>query len=247
MIDQHSFFLASFGAALLRCSANLNLVSVETAAAAFEVLSPGHSFDLVLLDLQQADGKGFELLAGLQSKYPSLPVIVSSNVDSNAEIVRAVYFGATGFVPRRASGTMFIEAIRAVRSGRIFMPPMFASLCPDPASLFDEPRRDDGPLRQERASADFAQAGVSPVVLTRRQADVLELLMEGQSNKAMARVLNLSVDTVKDHVAAVLRTLNVRSRTQAVLAVSRLPAPGWRSQTRGFVRRGEESIEFAGR
>ena len=56
--------------------------------------------------------------------------------------------------------------------------------------------------------------------LTPRQTDVLELLLQGQSNKLIARALNLSVETIKDHVAAVLRTLNVSSRTQAVLAVS---------------------------
>ena len=87
----------------------------------------------------------------------------------------------------------------------------------------------------------------APLVLTRRQTDVLELLMEGQSNKAMARVLNLSVDTIKDHVAAVLRTLNVRSRTQAVLAVSRMSPSGPRSARGGFVRRSEGAAQLARR
>jgi DNA-binding NarL/FixJ family response regulator len=59
--------------------------------------------------------------------------------------------------------------------------------------------------------------------LTPRQTDVLGLLLRGQSNKLIARELNLSVETVKDHVAAVLRALGVHSRTQAVLAVSRMP------------------------
>jgi DNA-binding NarL/FixJ family response regulator len=58
--------------------------------------------------------------------------------------------------------------------------------------------------------------------LTPRQTDVLALLMQGQPNKLIARELNLSVETVKDHVAAVLRALNVSSRTQAVLAVSQM-------------------------
>ena len=58
--------------------------------------------------------------------------------------------------------------------------------------------------------------------LTPRQTDVLALLLQGKPNKLIARDLNLSVETVKDHVAAVLRTLNVSSRTQAVLAVSQM-------------------------
>jgi DNA-binding NarL/FixJ family response regulator len=58
--------------------------------------------------------------------------------------------------------------------------------------------------------------------LTSRQAQVLELLLLGQSNKLIARALNLSVYTVKDHVGSLLRMLNVSSRTQAVLAIGRL-------------------------
>ena len=62
--------------------------------------------------------------------------------------------------------------------------------------------------------------------LTPRQADVLTLLLKGLPNKLIARELNISVETIKDHVAAVLRVLGVTSRTQAVLAVSRLNEQG---------------------
>ena len=68
--------------------------------------------------------------------------------------------------------------------------------------------------------------GMASLGLTPRQTDVLGLLLRGQSNKLIARELNLSVETVKDHVAAVLRALNVNSRTQAVLAVSQMSSQG---------------------
>jgi DNA-binding NarL/FixJ family response regulator len=67
------------------------------------------------------------------------------------------------------------------------------------------------------------QRPLASLGLTPRQTDVLGLLLKGQPNKLIARELNLSVETVKDHVAAVLRSLNVNSRTQAVLAVSHMP------------------------
>ncbi|MBE0549688.1 MAG: response regulator transcription factor [Rubrivivax sp.] len=66
------------------------------------------------------------------------------------------------------------------------------------------------------------QRSIDDVGLTPRQAEVLSLLLQGLPNKLIARQLNLSVETVKDHVAAVLRALNVSSRTQAVLAVSQM-------------------------
>ena len=62
--------------------------------------------------------------------------------------------------------------------------------------------------------------------LTPRQTEVLSLLLQAKPNKLIARELNLSVETVKDHVAAVLRALNVSTRTQAVLAVSQMSQEG---------------------
>ena len=85
------------------------------------------------------------------------------------------------------------------------------------------PGEGEGPvLRIDRRTTVLRSLGMTP-----RQLDVLELLLQGKPNKLIARELSLSVETVKDHVRAVLRTLNVTTRTQAVLAVSRLlAAPG---------------------
>jgi DNA-binding NarL/FixJ family response regulator len=80
-------------------------------------------------------------------------------------------------------------------------------------------------------SVPLAELGLTP-----RQAEVLALLLKGYANKLIARDLNLSVETVKDHVAAVLRALGVSSRTQAVLAVSQMSSQGglsaWRNSAR---------------
>lgn len=84
------------------------------------------------------------------------------------------------------------------------------------------------------------RAPLAALGLTPRQTDVLALLLQGQPNKLIARELKLSVETVKDHVAAVLRTLNVSSRTQAVLAVSQMSHQGalvaWREARHGEAR-----------
>ena len=79
-----------------------------------------------------------------------------------------------------------------------------------------------GLAAREQSPCARAGGGLAALALTPRQTDVLALLLKGLPNKLIARELNVSVETVKDHVAAVLRALNVSSRTQAVLAVSRL-------------------------
>jgi DNA-binding NarL/FixJ family response regulator len=244
VIDEHSLFLSSFGTAILRCATSVSLVNVETAGAAHGVLDDGQRVDVVLLNLQRADGTGFELLAGLRSAHHATPVVVTSGVDTNAEIVRAIYFGATGFVPVGATPHVFLEALQAVSSGRIFMPPMFARS--PPSSSYSRAWTGfgtaEGPAWREGSFNEPARSEFVALGLTRRQSDVLGLLMEGQSNKSMARLLNLSVDTIKDHVAGLLRTLNVKSRTQAVIAASRMGDLSKFVERRDRVRRDEASI-----
>ena len=143
-----------------------------------------------------------------------------------------------GFVPKRASNESLFEALHMVMSGGIYVPPMTMGSEPSPA----RPSGDTVPsvLRVVREHADEPAApGPPPLAslgLTPRQTEVLALLLQGKPNKLIARDMNLSVETVKDHVAAVLRTLNVSSRTQAVLAVSQMSQKGglnaWRNPSR---------------
>jgi DNA-binding NarL/FixJ family response regulator len=95
------------------------------------------------------------------------------------------------------------------------------------------------------AGAKKSLPPASSPAFTPRQKEVLALLLQGQSNKLIARALNLSVETIKDHVAAVLRALNVSSRTQAVLAVSQMAdqdGMGWRKPVQGALRSGTSLI-----
>ena len=191
LIDDDACILASAQRELLAFGGSVWLVNVGSAQAARQVLANNADFDFIALDVQLRDCNGFDLLAELCHARPCLPVIALSGSELNADAVRSIYLGAVAFVPRRSGGRGLVAALRAVAAGEIHVA---------------TPATDTW-----RATSEF----------TPRQAEVLTLLMKGQSNKTIARSLNLAVDTVKDHVTAVLRCLNVQSRTQAVLAVSR--------------------------
>jgi DNA-binding NarL/FixJ family response regulator len=112
-------------------------------------------------------------------------------------------------------------------SGGIYVPPMSLNLGDTVAPLRASPLDEDrlaypGNLPLVRGGAPSALHSIEQLALTPRQREVLQLLLHGKSNKMIARDLGISVETVKDHVAAVLRSLNVNSRTQAVLAVSQM-------------------------
>jgi DNA-binding NarL/FixJ family response regulator len=237
LIDDHPLILSALQSVIQGLGDDVTVVGANSAAAARETLRQDSDFDLVLLDLALGDASGFDVLIEFRQGYPALPVVVVSASDRSSDVIRAIDLGAMGFVPKRASNADLFEALRMVMSGGIYVPPM-AMRSFDPAPL--EGDTVPSVLRVVRENADSTPFQTHPPLeslgLTPRQTDVLALLLQGKPNKLIARDLNLSVETVKDHVAAVLRTLNVSSRTQAVLAVSQMSHKGglnaWRNPTR---------------
>jgi DNA-binding NarL/FixJ family response regulator len=235
LIDDHPLILAALKAVIQGLGDDVSVIGAGSARAARQTLKKNSDFDLVLLDLQLGDADGFDLLPELRGAYPALPVVVVSASDRASDVIRAIDLGAMGFVPKRASNDTLFEALRQVMSGGIYVPPM--TLGGDATSATGS--GDAAPavakkVGKEAAAADYQTP--PPLValgLTPRQTDVLALLLQGKPNKLIAREMSLSVETVKDHVAAVLRALGVNSRTQAVLAVSQITReqgafPTWR-------------------
>ena len=226
LIDDHPLILSALKTVIQGLGDDVTVAGVGSAAEARVALKQDADFDLVLLDLQLGDATGFELLTELRSTYPALPVVVVSASDRTSDVIRSIDMGAMGFVPKRASNDTLCEALRLVMSGGIYVPPMTMGVDqPQPS-----PREPDTtiPGYLKVVSHQAAQPGyqttptLAELGLTPRQTDVLALLLQGKPNKLIARELNLSVETIKDHVAAVLRALGVNSRTQAVLAVSQM-------------------------
>ena len=225
LIDDHPLILSALQTVIASLDGGVEMVGVETAAAARQRLKDQDDFDLVLLDLQLGDASGFDVLEEFSSVYPALPVVVISASDRASDVIRSIDMGAMGFVPKRSSTEVLSQALRLVMSGGIYVPPMsLGSEAPAPAA--PEVNSQAARLQQisqlATATEYQMQAGLENLSLTPRQTDVLALLLQGKPNKIIARELGVSVETVKDHVAAVLKALGVNSRTQAVLAVSQM-------------------------
>jgi DNA-binding NarL/FixJ family response regulator len=246
LVDDHPLILAALQSVIQGLGDDVTVFGVATEREARAALKRDPDYDLVLLDLHLGDSDGFDLLADLRKLYPALPIVVVSASDRASDVIRAIDAGAMGFVPKRASNDTLFEALRLVMNGGIYVPPMTLGLS---GAAPVEPEGDTAPdiMRPRLADVDlddiarnaagtphqqptpgFESLGLSP-----RQADVLGYLLKGLPNKLIAREMGLSIETVKDHVAAVLRALKVSSRTQAVLAVSQMsqrggPGPGWK-------------------
>lgn len=214
LVDDHPLILAALQTVIQQLADGVNVVGAGSAREAREKLAGDPDFDMVLLDLQLGDANGFDVLAELRETYPAVPVVVVSASDRASDVIRSIDMGAMGFVPKRASNDTLFEALRLVMSGGIYVPPMTLGGTPAPAAQ---------PPEMMRHVESYQTVGtLESLGLTTRQHDVLLLLLQGKPNKHIARELGLSVETIKDHVAAVLRALGVNSRTQAVLAVSQM-------------------------
>ncbi len=154
--------------------------------------------DVVLLDVRMPGGDGLSALGRIRIDHSTLPVLMLSNYDNPTYIARAVALGANGYLLKSASRAELIEAIRRASKGENLW-------------TREELRRVTGALAAPRLGIE------SDVPLTQREAEVLKLVAEGLTNRQVAEALNISYETVKEHVQNMLRKIGVSDRTQAAV------------------------------
>jgi DNA-binding NarL/FixJ family response regulator len=158
--------------------------------------------DLILLDLTMPGVQGFSGLIALRAQHPHVPVVIVSASEESTVIRRALDFGASGFIPKSLDVDGIGAAIQTVLAGETWTPPDV-----------------DLTATEDKETADLVRRLAT---LTPQQVRVLMMLSEGLLNKQIAYELSVSEATVKAHVSAILDKLGVDSRTQAVIAASRI-------------------------
>ena len=189
----------------------LVLREAGTLAVGLRLLSGEPDINLLLLDLDLPDSRGMATLVRAREAAPRVPVVVLSAADSRDNVLSAIDHGAAGFVSKTVDAQALLRAVQRVVDGGVSVP----------NDALHEPDR----ARNSAISSAIAMAasGVrGGLDFSPRQQDVLRLLIEGLPNKLICRELDLSEATVKTHLQAVFRKLQVNTRTQAVLATARL-------------------------
>ena len=215
VIDDHVLIRELLRGVLGELKPEAAVVEATNARGAIRLVADNPDLALVLLDLGLPDRDGFEVLAELRELHPTIPVVVLSGHDDRASVVRALDLGALGFIPKTAERQVLASAISLVFSGGIYIPPEILAR-PESAASSEPGTAQRAPKQPTTSPRDLG--------LTDRQVEVLALMMLGKSNKAIGRVLDLAEPTVRNHVTAVLKALNVTNRTEAVIAVVGL---GW--------------------
>jgi DNA-binding NarL/FixJ family response regulator len=214
VVDDHPLILEALHHVLRQLDREIEVFDARSAAEGRALVSAHPDTGLLLLDLSLPDADGLVALGALRSDFPAVPVVVLSASDRREDVLRAIDLGAMGFIPKTSSNQVMLQALRLVLSGGVYVPP--AALGPD------EEAEPEAPTPSVVASDGSAQLTTRELGLTGRQAQVLALILQGKPNKVICRELGLAEGTVKIHVAAILRALNVSTRTQAVIEASRL-------------------------
>ncbi len=201
LIDDHVLIRDALRGVLKGLESDAAIFDASSGRQAMQLIEEHGDLSLILLDLNLPDRDGFGLLSELRERYPAVSIVVLSAFNDRDNVVEALHLGALGFIPKSASREVMMSALQLVFSGGIYIP--------GPATR----------LRQAGTTASPADFG-----LTERQIEVLALMMQGKSNKAICRALDLAEPTVKNHVTAILKALKVTNRTEAVIAVGAL---GW--------------------
>jgi len=220
VVDDHPMMADALRLALLTLEREAEVVCVGDLAGALSATA-GDTFDLALLDLGLPDCAGQDGLARLREERPHLPVVVVSGTSDAETIVSALDLGAMGFIPKTSSRDVLLHAVRLVASGGIFVPveALKSRSARSPAS---DAVTTSLPAAPEPLGSGAATLTPGELGLTPRQGDVLSLVLKGLPNKLIARKLDIAEGTVKAHVSAVLQALNVSTRTQALIAATRL-------------------------
>jgi DNA-binding NarL/FixJ family response regulator len=198
--DDHGIVREGIKLTLGKLSDDLEILEAASGDEVRQCLLANQDLELVLLDLYMPQTDGFSLLSSMCKSSPDLPVIILSASEDVQHMRKAIDWGASGYIPKSVPEQVMLEAIEMVLQGGVYVPENMYS--------------DTDSMGRGKETCH--------VKLTGRQDQVLSLLGEGKTNKEIANFLGLSEYTIKIHVTAILKLLEVSNRTQAVIEAKRL-------------------------
>lgn len=203
--DDHPLYREALIAALRPLFDNFDIVQADSLESILEALKQNSDFDLALLDLNMPGCDNFYGLIRVSQDFPQVPIAVVSASDSVEVVSKAMSLGSKGFISKTTATHIIADALKQIMDGKSWIPEGI-EICIEN----DVPVHDIAKLVGE---------------LTPKQFQVLKLLQHGLLNKQIAFDLSITEATVKAHISAVFRKLNVNTRTQAVLLLKHLDIP----------------------
>lgn len=212
LADDHTLFRDALMQYIVRAEPKATVDVSKDFYGVIDILMRDTAYDLILLDLRMPGMDGMDGFRKLREEFSDIPVALMSGVAEPEDVNLAMDLGAVGYFPKTLSGKALLQAIQLVLSGERFMPWDQESNSVMPSYYNGDGRARDGEGKNTNGAMQ----------LTPREKDVLTHLARGESNKEIARALDLQVVTVKLHVRGVCQKLGAKNRTQAALKAREL-------------------------
>ena len=213
--DEHGVYRTGLRRILEREIPNAEVVEASSLSESFSRIRSDEFFDLVLMNLNLSDVRSLEALKSACESSPASRFAILSDSDSHEEILASLAGGFHGFISKHQADDEVIGAIKDLLSGRVYVP----------RSLAEAIDQDPGTDREGGEALPMIATEADLLKLTPRQREVLSLLARGMSNKEIARALQIADATTKINMAALLRALGVRNRTEAAFKAASLIQP----------------------
>ena len=210
--DDHQLVIDALEKYLIGIDPDVEVIPALKFEETIDNVRESPDFDLIILDLYLPDMTGLEGLTLLHSQCPEIPIVMISGVANRREIMDALERGAAGFIPKDLSSAMIVKALEIVLSGERYIP----SILVGGPSLIEKEPGYSGKVTRD-AGSPFGK-------LTRREREVLALLLNGYSNKEIARNIGVKEITAAFHLRGVFKKLGVSNRTKAAAKALR---EGW--------------------
>lgn len=206
LVDDHPLFREALRSMVRLGLPQARIEEAESITSARAVIGDRPTIDLIMLDLSMKGVTGFDGLMTLRIAYPRIPILVVSAHEEPRIVREALQLGASGYVPKSSGKSVYMEAIREIGSGGVFVPDILSP---------SAERRVES--RQPASSATDRIATLTPA-----QMNVLTLIKRGKINKQIAYELGIGDSMVKAHVSEIMRKLGVSNRTQVAICASSL-------------------------
>ncbi|HEX8593810.1 MAG TPA: response regulator transcription factor [Pseudomonas sp.] len=202
--DDHPLFREAIHNVITDGFPGSEVMETDDLESALALTQQHDDLDLILLDLNMPGMHGLNGLINLRNEAPTIPVVIVSAEQDKQVVLQAITYGAVGFITKSSPRLQMTQAIEQILNGNVYLP--------------SDIIRSQKPATRRNSSETPSFAPELLQALTRKQLLVLERMTKGESNKQIAYTLEIAETTVKAHVSAILRKLNVHNRVQAILS-----------------------------